>query len=131
LAGLAALFVGFELLSLTQEEQRRPGSWLLALAHPCRTAVNGDGRVSAPPGRAGAADQDSLMSRIAVPLARTAVSGGVRRPMARDRCWTGVAPFGSFTDASPEVSGGWSPVLRRHSRRRQGCAKAAIPAARS
>ena len=27
LAGLAALFAGFELLSLTQEEQRRPGSW--------------------------------------------------------------------------------------------------------
>jgi len=27
LAGLAALFVGFELLSLSQEEQRRPGSW--------------------------------------------------------------------------------------------------------
>src|ERR1700746_4063353 len=27
LAGLAALFVGFELLSLTQEEQRRAGSW--------------------------------------------------------------------------------------------------------
>ena len=26
-AGLAALFAGFELLSLTQEEQRRPGSW--------------------------------------------------------------------------------------------------------
>ena len=27
LAGLTALFAGFELLSLTQEEQRRPGSW--------------------------------------------------------------------------------------------------------
>jgi hypothetical protein len=27
LAGLAALFAGFELLSLTQEEQRRLGSW--------------------------------------------------------------------------------------------------------
>jgi len=27
LAGLAVLFAGFELLSLTQEEQRRPGSW--------------------------------------------------------------------------------------------------------
>ena len=27
LAGLAALFAGFELLSLTQEKQRRPGSW--------------------------------------------------------------------------------------------------------
>jgi tellurite methyltransferase len=27
LAGLASLFAGFELLSLTQEEQRRPGSW--------------------------------------------------------------------------------------------------------
>ena len=27
LTGLAALFAGFELLSLTQEEQRRPGSW--------------------------------------------------------------------------------------------------------
>ena len=27
LASLAALFAGFELLSLTQEEQRRPGSW--------------------------------------------------------------------------------------------------------
>jgi tellurite methyltransferase len=27
LAGLAALFAGFELLSLTQEEQRRAGSW--------------------------------------------------------------------------------------------------------
>ena len=27
LAGLAALFAGFELLSLTQEEQRGPGSW--------------------------------------------------------------------------------------------------------
>ena len=27
LAGLAALFAGFDLLSLTQEEQRRPGSW--------------------------------------------------------------------------------------------------------
>src|SRR6267143_1085377 len=27
LVGLAALFAGFELLSLTQEEQRRPGSW--------------------------------------------------------------------------------------------------------
>jgi tellurite methyltransferase len=27
LAGLAALFTGFELLSLNQEEQRRPGSW--------------------------------------------------------------------------------------------------------
>ena len=27
LAGLAALFAGFELLSLTHEEQRRPGSW--------------------------------------------------------------------------------------------------------
>ena len=27
LAGLAALFAGFELMSLTQEEQRRPGSW--------------------------------------------------------------------------------------------------------
>ena len=27
LAGLAALFAGFELLSLTQEEQRRRGSW--------------------------------------------------------------------------------------------------------
>jgi hypothetical protein len=27
LAGLAALLGGFELLSLTQEEQRRPGSW--------------------------------------------------------------------------------------------------------
>lgn len=26
-AGLAAPFAGFELLSLTQEEQRRPGSW--------------------------------------------------------------------------------------------------------
>jgi hypothetical protein len=25
--GLAALFAGFELLSLTHEEQRRPGSW--------------------------------------------------------------------------------------------------------
>ena len=27
LAGFAALFAGFELLLLTQEEQRRPGSW--------------------------------------------------------------------------------------------------------
>jgi tellurite methyltransferase len=27
LIGLATLFAGFELLSLTQEEQRRPGSW--------------------------------------------------------------------------------------------------------
>lgn len=27
LTGLAALFAGFELVSLTQEEQRRPGSW--------------------------------------------------------------------------------------------------------
>jgi SAM-dependent methyltransferase len=27
LAGLAALFAGFDLVSLTQEEQRRPGSW--------------------------------------------------------------------------------------------------------
>jgi hypothetical protein len=27
LAGVAALFAGFELLSLTQEEQRRLGSW--------------------------------------------------------------------------------------------------------
>ena len=27
LAGLAALFAGFVLLSLTHEEQRRPGSW--------------------------------------------------------------------------------------------------------
>jgi hypothetical protein len=27
LASLAALFVGFEILSLTQEEQRRPGFW--------------------------------------------------------------------------------------------------------
>jgi tellurite methyltransferase len=27
LGGLAALFAGFELLSLTQDEQRRPGSW--------------------------------------------------------------------------------------------------------
>ena len=27
LGGLAVLFAGFELLSLTQEEQRRPGSW--------------------------------------------------------------------------------------------------------
>ena len=27
LAGLATLFAGFELLSLTQQEQRRPGSW--------------------------------------------------------------------------------------------------------
>jgi tellurite methyltransferase len=27
LGGLLALFVGFEVLSLTQEEQRRPGSW--------------------------------------------------------------------------------------------------------
>jgi tellurite methyltransferase len=27
LAGLTALFAGFELLSLSQEEQRRPGSW--------------------------------------------------------------------------------------------------------
>jgi tellurite methyltransferase len=27
LAGIAALFVGFELLSLTQAEERRPGSW--------------------------------------------------------------------------------------------------------
>jgi len=27
LTGLAALFTGFELLSLSQEEQRRPGSW--------------------------------------------------------------------------------------------------------
>ena len=27
LAGLAALFAGFDFLSLTQEEQRRPGSW--------------------------------------------------------------------------------------------------------
>jgi hypothetical protein len=27
LADLATLFAGFELLSLTQEEQRRPGSW--------------------------------------------------------------------------------------------------------
>ena len=27
LAGLAALFAGFDLLSLSQEEQRRPGSW--------------------------------------------------------------------------------------------------------
>jgi hypothetical protein len=37
LAGLAALFAGFELLSLTKEEQRRPGSWhwhILAVA-PC------------------------------------------------------------------------------------------------
>src|ERR1700757_4338041 len=40
-AGLAVLFAGFELLSLTQEEQLRPGSWLLALAHPRRTALNG------------------------------------------------------------------------------------------
>ena len=27
LSGLAALFAGFELLLLTQEQQRRPGSW--------------------------------------------------------------------------------------------------------
>jgi tellurite methyltransferase len=27
LAGLVALYAGFELLSLTQEEQRRAGSW--------------------------------------------------------------------------------------------------------
>jgi hypothetical protein len=27
--------------------------WLLALAHPRRTAVNADGRASVPPGRAG------------------------------------------------------------------------------
>jgi hypothetical protein len=46
LAGLAVLFAGFELLSLTQEEQRRPGSWHW---QPRRTAVNGDGRASARP----------------------------------------------------------------------------------
>jgi hypothetical protein len=46
LVGLAALFAGFELLSLTQEEQRRPGSW---------------------PGRAGTTDHNSPGGPIVCP----------------------------------------------------------------
>jgi SAM-dependent methyltransferase len=42
-------------------------SWLLALAHPRRTAVNGDGRTRAPPGRAGTTDHNSPEGRIVCP----------------------------------------------------------------
>ena len=46
LAGLAVLFAGFELLSLNQEEQRRPGSWH---GTSSSNGGDGDGRASARP----------------------------------------------------------------------------------
>ena len=55
LAGLAVLFVGFELLSLTQKERRRPGSW--------HSSSNGGERgrpCQCTPRRAGTADRDLL-----------------------------------------------------------------------
>jgi hypothetical protein len=76
---------------------------LLRLGGPCRTlrrlrASVADPGGAAPtrllalahPGRCG--HHILLRSEIAVPLARTAVIGGPRRPMAPDRCSTGVAP---------------------------------------
>jgi len=81
LAGLAALFAGFELLSLTQEEQRRPGSWhwdILAERRGTATA----GPVCRPVGEVRRIKFARAEYR--GPLARAPVISGARWPIARD-----------------------------------------------
>jgi tellurite methyltransferase len=56
--------------------------WLMALAHPRRTAVNGDGRAS-PPGRAGTTDRFAQGLNPCGPLPQTATRRGTKSETTR------------------------------------------------
>jgi tellurite methyltransferase len=89
LAALATLFAGFELLSLTQEEQRRPDSW-----HWHILADGGER------GRAYQCNRDDRSGSGQGSSCERPLSAGARRSEARDHCSTEVAPLPSLVPIS-------------------------------